>query len=149
MNLYRLNFNLRGVILRYFSVFGPRQPNYGSYQIVSSIFGNQLRDNKPFTITGNGEQKRDFIYVTDVADANYRAMFWLLKGNSFNTFNVGSGTNFSINEIANTMAPNHPIEYIAPRIEPMETLCDNTKIRNTLGWEPTISIKEYLCKPQS
>lgn len=92
-------YGLDTVSLRYFNVYGPRQLQKGAYATVIGIFLNQLKNRKPLTIVGTGEQKRDFTYISDVVNANILAMRVKrnLKGE---VINIGSGKSYSINEVA-------------------------------------------------
>lgn len=141
LKLYNRIYGLKSVILRYYSVYGERQPNYNSYQTVLSIFSKQRKEGTPFTITSSGEQKRDFIYVKDVVEANIKAMKFV-KG--FDIFDIGTGVNYSINEVADMIDRNHPREFIVPRIEPFVTLCDYSEAKNKLGWEPKMKLPIWL-----
>ena len=70
-------YNLETVSLRYFNVYGERQPIEGAYTVyLMGAFAKQMLENKPMTIRGDGEQRRDFTYVDDVVDANIRAGFY-------------------------------------------------------------------------
>jgi UDP-glucose 4-epimerase len=135
-------YGIKAVCLRYFNVFGNRMTSEGAYKSVISIFMDQHKEGKPLTITNDGNQRRDFINVTDVVKANYLAC--INDTGSFDIFNVGYGENISVNEIANYF--NSETTYIGNRIEPRETLCDNTKIKNKLGWSPSISVGDWLNK---
>lgn len=149
MKLYNQIYGLRGVALRYFNVFGPRQPESGSYQTVMGIFSNQLKAGKPLTIVGTGEQRRDFVYVKDVAKANVRAGEYALRSKAFDIFNVGSGKNYSVNEIADLMNPGGKREKLPKRIEPMGTLADISKAKTLLNWEPKVTLEQYVSTLQS
>jgi UDP-glucose 4-epimerase len=140
LKLYSELYGIKSVCLRYFNVFGERMTNEGAYKSVISVFKEQKENNTPLTITNDGNQRRDFIYVKDVVVANYLSC--INDTGNFNLFNVGYGENISVNEIASYF--NHPSSYIGHRIEPFETICDNTKIKTSLGWYPTISVKEWL-----
>jgi len=142
LKLYSELYGIKSVCLRYFNVFGERMTNEGAYKSVISVFKEQKENNTPLTITNDGNQRRDFIYVKDVVIANYLSC--INDTGNFNLFNVGYGENISVNEIASYF--NHPSSYIGYRIEPFETLCDNTKIKTSLGWSPTLSVKEWLNK---
>lgn len=131
---------LRYTILRYFNVYGPRCPQKGQYAPIIGIFDRQMRDKSVLTIVGDGEQRRDFIHVKDVAEANVM----IFENNLFDNqiLNVGSGTNMSINELADLFTKNSV--HIAPRPgEARNTLADISKIKS-LGWEPTIDVKQYV-----
>lgn len=140
LKLYSELYGLKIVCLRYFNVFGERMTNEGAYKSVISIFIEQKEKNTNLTITNDGNQRRDFIYVGDVINANYLSC--LKDTNNFTIYNVGSGSNISVNEIASYF--NHPTTYIGKRIEPFQTLCDNNKLKQQLGWEPKISVENWL-----
>jgi UDP-glucose 4-epimerase len=140
LKLYSDLYGIKSVCLRYFNVFGERMTNEGAYKSVISVFREQKNQNVPLTITNDGNQRRDFIYVKDVVMANYLSC--ISDTGNFSLFNVGSGENVSVNEIASYFS--HPTSYAGKRIEPFETLCDNTKIKKSLGWSPTLSVKDWL-----
>jgi UDP-glucose 4-epimerase len=140
LKLYSELYGIKSVCLRYFNVFGERMTNEGAYKSVISIFKEQKEKNTPLTITNDGNQMRDFIYVGDVVMANYLSC--IKDTGNFNIFNVGYGENISVNEISSYF--NHPVTYIGNRIEPFKTLCNNKKIKDTLGWIPTKSVKDWL-----
>jgi UDP-glucose 4-epimerase len=140
IELYSKIFGINGVCLRYFNVFGDRMTNHGAYKSVISIFKEQYESNLPLTITNDGNQRRDFIHVDDVVEANYLSC--IFDTGNFEIFNVGFGDNISVNEIASYF--NHPTTNIGTRIEPFLTLCDSGKIKSVLKWSPTISVKEWL-----
>jgi len=142
IELYTKIFGINGVCLRYFNVFGNRMTNHGAYKSVISVFREQYNLNLPLTITNDGNQRRDFIHVDDVVRANYLSC--ISDTGNFNVFNVGSGDNISVNEIASYF--NHPTTNIGYRIEPFLTLCNNEKIKKTLGWEPELKVQEWLKK---
>lgn len=142
--MYYNLFGLETIIFRYFNVYGDRQPLKGQYAPVIGIFQRQAAAQEPLTIVGDGEQRRDFTNVIDVVTANILASEASIDPSLIGTiFNVGTGTNNSINEIASAMG--HPSINIPPRPgESRETLADNSKIKSAFGWEPTISLEEYL-----
>ena len=105
---------------------------------------NQPKNNKPFTITNDGEQKRDFTFVNDVVDANIRVGFHRGEWNG-ECFNVGNGFSFSINEVVEFFGVDKK-EFIGKKTEPKETLADNNKIKKYLGWEPKGNLEEWIKK---
>ncbi len=143
--LYSTMFNkvygLETVSLRYFNVYGERQLLEGAYSLVMGIFANQALNGEPMTIYGDGEQRRDFTYVGDVVDANVRAAFSEKVGNG-EVINVGNGDNRSVNQLADMIGGERV--HLEPRIEPMETLADNSKARELLGWKPTMKIEDWV-----
>ena len=119
--------------LRYFNVYGERMNLYGAYCLVMGIFAKQMLEGKPLTITNDGNQRRDFTYVGDVVEANILAAKYKenLNGESFN---IGNGNNYSVNEVADMFEGMKT--YGEKRLEPFQTLADNTKIKKVLGWNP-------------
>jgi len=143
--LYARMFNdvygLEAVSLRYFNVYGPRQDPEGAYALVIGKFLKQRAEGKTLTITGDGEQTRDFTHVNDVVKAN------LLAAQSPNVgkgevINIGSGSMCSIKELASMLGGE--IEHIAPRLEPKHTLADISRARTLLGWEPEITLEDGI-----
>ena len=93
------------------------------------------------TIRGDGEQRRDFTYVGDVVRANILAATSNKVGNG-EVMNIGSGDNYSVNDVAALIGG--PRKHIDPVIEPRQTLADNTKAKELLGWEPSITLEEWI-----
>ena len=143
-SMYTNLFGVKTIILRYFNVYGNRHPLKGQYAPVIGIFLRQLRDEEPLTIVGDGEQRRDFTNVLDVVDANILSATKQLDDDAFGqVYNVGTGINHSINEIASMISDN--IEYIPPRLgESRITLAHNSRIKGTLGWEPKIKLEDWI-----
>ena len=141
--MYSSLYGLETVVLRYFNVFGERCPTRGQYAPVIGIFDRQKGSGEPLTIVGDGSQKRDFIYVKDVARANYIAATMPLRNEMGDVFNVGSGKNYSVQQIADSISNNQT--YIAERSGEMDTtLADITKIGKTIGWEPEVDVLEWI-----
>ena len=141
--MYTSLYGLETVVLRYFNVFGERCPTRGQYAPVIGIFDRQKESGEPLTIVGDGSQKRDFIYVKDIARANYLASIMPLKDNIGEVFNVGSGKNYSVQQIADSISNNQT--YIAERSGEMDTTLANiTKIGETIGWKPEVDVLEWI-----
>ena len=141
--MYTDLYGLDTICLRYFNVFGERSPTRGQYAPVIGIFERQKEAGEPLTIVGDGSQKRDFIYVKDVARANYLASIMPLKGHNGEVFNVGSGKNYSIQEIADLISPEQ--KYLPKREGEMETTLANIdKIRSVIGWKPEVDVLEWI-----
>ena len=141
--MYTDLYGLETVILRYFNVFGDRSPTKGQYAPVIGIFQRQRDAGKPLTIVGDGSQRRDFVHVEDVARANYLAAIMPLNGHVGQVFNVGSGTCYTIQQIADAISYNQT--YIDKRSGEMDTtFADITKISNVIGWKPEIDVLEWL-----
>ena len=139
--MYSEVYGLETVSLRYFNVYGERQPLSGAYALVMGIFANQRLNDKPMTINGDGEQRRDFTYVKDVARANILASESKYVGKG-EAINIGNGDNRSVNEMAEMIGG--PTVNLDPVIEPRETMADNTKAYKLLGWQPTATLEEWM-----
>ena len=141
--MYTDLYGLETVVLRYFNVFGDRSPTRGQYAPVIGIFQRQRDAGEPLTIVGDGSQRRDFVHVKDVARANYMAAFGSLDNHLGQVFNVGSGTCYTIQQIADAISDNQT--YIPERTGEMDTtFADITKIGEVIGWKPEIDVLEWL-----
>ena len=138
--LFSSIYNLDTVCLRYFNVYGDRMNNDG-YKLVFPIFKEQILNDKPLTINNDGEQRRDFIHVDDVVNAN---ILVAKHKSNFNgdIYNVGSGTNYSVNEIADMFGGEK--QYGNKVIEPFETLAEIAKIDLDLNWRPKGKLNEWI-----
>ena len=142
-------YGLETVCLRYFNVYGPRQ-TYGPYSGVITIFISRLLSNQPPIIYGDGEQKRDFIDVLDVVDAN---MLGLIKKDVVGqVFNVATGVATTVNQLANVLqeimgkTSLKPI-YMNKRLGEIRHSCANvSKARRLLGFDSKISLIDGLAK---
>ncbi len=131
-------YNLPVNSLRIFNAYGPRVRTTGAYGAVFGVFFKQKLENKPFTVVGNGNQKRDFVFVTDVVNAFYKAATNKVSGQ---IFNLGSGKPKSVNELVKILGGKKI--YIPKRPgEPNITHADTRKIKKTLKWSPKISFKD-------
>jgi len=144
--MYTNLFGLPTIIFRYFNAYGERQPTRGQYAPVLGIFLNQYRSNFALTIVGTGEQRRDYVHVSDIVNANILAMTKDIDSQYYGAvFNVGTGTNYSVKEIADMISENQV--NIEPRVgEAKETLCNYDKINILLGWSPKIRVDEWINK---
>lgn len=126
------------VSLRLFNVYGPRTRTTGTYGAVFGVFLAQKLAGKPYTVVGDGNQSRDFTYVTDVASAFFAAARSDVRNE---ILNVGSGTHNSINRLVELLGG--PVTYVPKRPgEPDCTFADTTRIRSLLDWEPRVSFEE-------
>ena len=123
-------------VLRFFNVFGERQLNQGGYLSAVPIFLRQYLSHKKLTVTGDGQQTRDFVYVKDVVDAIIAAIG--TKG----TWNVGSGQEIKIIDIAKAFSDN--IEFIPAREEAKRSVSNISKIKRDLGWTPQVSLINWI-----
>jgi len=140
--MYNDLFGVKTVIFRYFNVYGNREPLKGPYAPVVGLFLRQHRAGQPLTIVPDGTQRRDFTHVEDVVQANLLAME-VDHEHYGEVFNVGTGTNHSVLELA-AMISDNTVEVEARMGEAYITLANNQKIRDILGWAPTKQIGDYV-----
>lgn len=135
------------VALRYFNVYGPGQsPEYAG---VITAFIRRALAHEDIVIFGDGNQVRDFIFVDDVAEANIKAMEY--QGEKFEVFNIATGTQTSINDLARTIinltGSRSKIHYDSPRPgDIVYSQADVSKAKNILGWQAKVSLEEGLKK---
>lgn len=143
-NMYYNLFGLETVILRYFNVYGKHEPTKGQYAPVIGLFKRQKSAGEQLTVVGDGEQRRDFTNVVDVVQANILASQADIPSDLFGTvFNIGTGINHSVNEVVKMI--DHESVNIPPRLgEARFTLANNEKAKQLLGWQPTVSLEDYL-----
>lgn len=141
--LYALHYfqvyKLPVISLRFFNVYGPRSRVSGDYGPVFSTFMAQKLAGKPFTVVGDGAQKRDFTYVSDVVDAMIVAAKSSIAGE---VFNVGTGKAQSVNRLVKLLGGGKVVHIPIRPGEPEATHADITKIKKVLGWKPKISFEK-------
>jgi len=130
-------YNLPVISLRLFNVYGPRARTSGTYGAVFGVFLAQKLAGKPFTIVGDGNQTRDFTYVSDVAEAFISASNSNITGE---IFNVGSGGSYSINELVDMLGGDR-IHIPKRPGEPDCTFAEISKIRKDLSWGPRVTFR--------
>jgi len=138
--LYSKIYDVDTVVLRYFNVYGPRMTNKGAYRSVLSVFLEAYKNKEQFNIVNDGTQKRDFVHVDDVVNANILSMQKNTKIES--SINIGYGENYSVNEIADIFKAKK--QYTEKRIEPQLTLADISKAKDVLGWKPKVQLTQWL-----
>ncbi|MEI6596727.1 MAG: NAD-dependent epimerase/dehydratase family protein [bacterium] len=134
-------YGLPTVCLRYFNIYGKRQPNEGAYCSVISNFLKQKQNGEPLTIVGDGVQTRDFTGVADAVKANIMAAENEKVGHG-ELINIGRGQPYSVNEVANMIGG--PKINIAPRFEVSGSYADNNLAKKLLGWEPTVDLANWI-----
>lgn len=142
--MYYELYGLETISLRYFNVYGKNHPQKGSYAPVLGIFKRQLDNNESLTITGDGSQTRDFIYIDDVVMANILAA----KSNIDKKYmgshiNIGSSKNISIKELASLISDNH-IFIQENKGETKDTLANIDLAHKLLSWTPTMNVKKWI-----
>jgi UDP-glucose 4-epimerase len=140
--LFDRQFGVAATVLRYFNVYGPRQPQTGNYALVMGIFLRRWVDGQPLIIHGTGTQRRDFVHVRDVVRANILALENPRHGE---IYNVGSGSNLSVKELADMISPNQRHEARRSG-DSNATLADISRIGADLRWRPEIPFTAGLAE---
>jgi UDP-N-acetylglucosamine/UDP-N-acetyl-alpha-D-glucosaminouronate 4-epimerase len=135
------------VVVRYFNVFGPRQSPFSQYAAVIPLFVTAIDDGRPITVFGDGEQRRDFTYVSNVVDGTIRAGH--AEDANGRIFNLAASDPVTVNEVADAIGRvlGKPVErrYEPPRTGDIrDSWADVTAARETLGWQPTVGLEEGL-----
>ena len=141
--MYYTLFGLETITLRYFNVYGNRQPTKGQYAPVIGLFQKQKMEGKKITIVGDGLQKRDFTNIKDVVEANIKAAVIENSEVYGQIFNIGTGKSYSVLQLAELIGGE--IEFIPPRKgEARETLANIAKAEKILIWKPTVDLEDWL-----
>lgn len=145
---YKRFFDLNSTALRYFCVYGPRQDYRRTVPPLFSAFIIKLLKGEKPVIYGTGEKRRDFIYVDDINDFHIQCM--TDERTNGNVYNLGSGINYSVNEIYDIISELLNID-IKPEYKPdlpgeaFANLADSSAAQS-LGWNPKTSLKDGLKK---
>ena len=149
--LYTECYDLPTAICRFYNVYGPHQLIEGAYATVLGIFEKQYSEGNPLTITSDGKQRRDFTHVDDIVDGLVKCGMSLLIPNAYNAkvsgeeFELGSGVNYSINEVADMFGKDYPKEYIEERKgEQRNSKCDTNWTNKVIDWKPKKSLSKYI-----
>jgi UDP-glucose 4-epimerase len=132
-------YRLPALSLRFFNVYGPRARTSGTYGAVFGVFLAQLLAGKPLTVVGDGEQTRDFTFVTDAVDALITAADSDRTGE---IYNVGSGGPVSVNELIRQLGSPPTVQVPKRPGEPDCTWADISKIQRDLGWQPKVKFAD-------
>ena len=141
--LYSNLYDLETIMLRYFNVYGPREPKKGHYAPVIGLFKQQSALGSPHTIVGTGKQRRDFTYIDDVVNASILSLDVDSLYAYGEVFNIGTGQSTSILEVSKMIGG--PSIQIADRVgESMETLADISKARSILKYNPVHKLEDKI-----
>ncbi len=140
--LYAMTF----VSLRYFNVYGPRQPSQGDYALLIGKFLHLSNSNRPLTIYGDGRQTRSYCHVSDVVRANLLAADADLPSSKNTVFNIGAREEISVNQIARMIGGE--VEYIVPNPrgmnEEQRKAADSSRAASMLNWVPSVPLEEGI-----
>lgn len=144
--MYTDLFGVETIIFRYFNVYGDRQPTKGQYAPVIGVFSRQVEAGEPMTVVGDGLQRRDYVNVSDIVEANVLACTTNNRDAIGKTFNLGSETNYSVMDLVKLIGGENPHFVHLPERsgESRETLSDCSRAHTYLGWKSTVDLKECL-----
>ncbi len=128
--------------VRIFNAYGIRSRTTGAYGAVFGVFLRQKLAGQPYTVVGDGTQRRDFVYVTDVARAFYLAATSERQGE---VYNLGAGNPQTVNHLVELLG-GETVHVPKRPGEPDATWADITKIRAQLGWEPSVSFEDGVAR---
>mgnify|MGYP000610227229 CR=1 FL=1 len=141
-SLYYVNYGIPVILLRYFTVYGPRQrPDMAIHKLVAAIMNGE-----EVTIFGDGNQTRDFTYVDDVIEASLAAAKSEVVGN---VYNIGGGNRISVNDLVKLagemLNKEAKVRYIEKQKgDVRHTWAHIDKAKAELGWQPKVRITEGL-----
>ena len=140
IQLYQKHFGLKASIARFYNVYGPYQLTEGGYTTLIGRWMNNIKNNLPCEIYGDGNKKRDFTHVEDIING----LISIMKQKSYgNIFEFGKGKNYSVNEVAK-MFKIVPMYKENKPGEAQETLADYSLAKHKLGWEPKKDLKTWI-----
>ena len=140
--LYHKVYGMSTVVARFFNVYGSRQPIIGQWATVIGLFEELSKVNKPLTVVGDGEQRRDFTHINDIVSGlmSLGSKEWKAE-----IFSLGTGKNYSILELVD-MFEGEKV-HLQPRPgEARITLADITEIKKATSWAPTGDLEQYIKK---
>ena len=138
--MYHKVFGVSTLVTRFFNVYGPRQPKTGAWATVIGVFENLYLQGKPMTVTGDGEQRRDFTHVTDIVDGLVRLSTVEGKGS---VYCLGTGMNHTLNMVAR-MFSDDVVRIPSRPGEAWETLADPSAAYRDTGWVAKVELKDYV-----
>ena len=146
LSMFAPVYGITAVSLRYFNVYGPRQPLEGEYTLVIGKFLRTRRAGRPLTVYGDGEQTRAYAHVHDVVSATLLAAEADVPPGRNTVLNVGSGVETSVNQLAAMIGGEvvHVIPNPRGDVEERRKAADCSRAASVLGWEPTIGLGEGL-----
>jgi hypothetical protein len=141
IDLFQQHYNLKASIARFYNVYGPYHLKEGGYCTVIGKWERAIETNSPIVIYGDGTKRRDFTHVNDIVNA----LLLIFQKNAWGyIFELGTGINYSIQEIADMFNYEYIVYDADKPGEAISTLCDSTLAANILNWKCNHNIKEYI-----
>ena len=145
IKMYKKTYKLDMEIARFYNVYGPYEIVDDTWAAVIGIWRSQIEENKPITIVGDGEQRRDFTHVDDIVDGLIKISESDIKHED--AWELGTGINYSINEVYKMFKEKFNAKSISLPDQPgnyRETLRENDDTLDKLKWKPSDRLKEYI-----
>ena len=154
-NLYKKSFNLNVEVCRFYNVYGPSEALDEGNGNVIGIWRSIINRHGKIKIVGDGEQRRDFTHVDDIVDGLWRIGMANFKSgecdfqtpSSIEAWELGTGVNYSINELAKMFQSKFDCDIISIKDQPgnyRKTLCNDTTTQDILGWKPQDRLLYYI-----
>ena len=145
IKMYKKTYGLNLEIARFYNVYGPNEIVGGNWAAVIGVWRNQIKNNEPITIVGNGEQRRDFTHVDDIVEALWKIGMKNIKHKD--AWELGTGKNYSINDVYLMFKERFGCDYINLPNQSgnyKSTLRKNDDSLNKLNWKPTDKLRDYI-----
>ena len=138
---FQQHYNLNASVARFYNVYGPHHLKQGGYCTVIGKWEYAIETKHPIVIYGDGTKRRDFTHVNDIVSA----LLLIFEKNAWgHIFELGTGKNYSIQEIANMFEYDYIVYNDDKPGEAINTLCDSTLAKTVLNWECKFNIKDYI-----
>lgn len=149
-DVFHKTYGINFIGLRYFNIFGPKQNPNGAYAAVIPLFAKAVLNNEAPFINGDGEQSRDFTYVSNAVQANIKALFCNDEQAWNQVYNIACGEQHTVNQLFNTLKSFTPNKDLMPvyresRLgDVRDSLADISKAKKLLNYQPTITLAHGL-----
>lgn len=149
-DVFHKTYGTNFIGLRYFNIFGPKQNPNGAYAAVIPLFAKAVINNEAPFINGDGEQSRDFTYVSNAVQANIKALFSTNEQAWNQVYNIACGEQHTVNQLFDTLKSFTPNKDLAPihresRLgDVRDSLADISKAKKLLNYQPTITLAHGL-----
>ena len=141
IDLFQQHYNLNASVARFYNVYGPNHLKGGGYCTVIGKWEHAIETKHPIVIYGDGTKRRDFTHVNDIVSA----LLSIVQKNAWgHIFELGTGKNYSIQEIADMFEYDYIVYDDDKPGEAINTLCDSTLAKTVLNWECKFNIKDYI-----
>ena len=141
ITMFQQIYDLKASTTRFYNVYGPNHLKEGAYCTVIGIWEKAMEDQRSLLVTGDGLKRRDFTHINDIVDALYKIHDRKAWGH---TFELGTGTNYSIREVAEMFDYDNILHVDNRPGEAQITLCTDTLAKEILDWEAKLKLQDYI-----